>query len=105
MSDGPERPRVVDNPNVSEIYANRAIGTSFDGGGISILFGCSRVIPEFVDSLPQKNEQPSVFVTGRLTLSPAGAVELMNQLNQILAVLTNAQNSPISVSRGSSQSN
>jgi hypothetical protein len=37
MSDGPQKPRVVDNPDVGELYANKTIGASFDGGGITVL--------------------------------------------------------------------
>jgi hypothetical protein len=96
MSDGPQKPRVVDNPDVGEIYANKTIGASFDGGGITVLLGCSRVVPEFVDAPPERSEPPAVYVTGRLTLSPAAAVELMNALNGILAALSDAQDSRIS---------
>ena len=102
MADGPQKPRVVDNPDVGEIYANKTIGASFDGGGISILLGCSRVIPDFIDTPMPQSEPPSVFVTGRLTLSPAAAVELMNALNGILTALSKAPNSPIPASSGGS---
>jgi hypothetical protein len=102
MSDGPQKPRVVDNPDVGELYANKTIGASFDGGGITVLLGCSRVIPELVDAPLERNEPPAVYVTGRLTLSPAAAVELMNALNGILAALSQAPNSPISNSSGGS---
>ena len=98
MSDGPQKPRVVDNPDVGELYANKTIGASFDGGGITVLLGCSRVIPELVDTPLERNEPPAVYVTGRLTLSPAAAVELMNALNGILAALSNTPNSPIASS-------
>jgi hypothetical protein len=102
MSDDSRKPRVIDNPDVGEIYANKTIGASFDGGGISVLVGCSRVIPDFIDTSVQRNEPPSVYVTGRLTLSPSAAVELMNALNGILAALSQAPNSPISSSSGGS---
>jgi hypothetical protein len=39
-------PRGMDNPDVSEVYVNKAIGCPFDGGGISVLLGCFRVAPE-----------------------------------------------------------
>jgi hypothetical protein len=97
MSDGPQKPRVVDNPDVGELYANKTIGASFDGGGITVLLGCSRVIPELVDTPLERNEPPAVYVTGRLTLSPAAAVELMNALNGILAALSSTPNSPIAI--------
>jgi hypothetical protein len=63
MSDGPQKPRVVDNPDVGELYANKTIGASFDGGGITVLLGCSRVIPELVDTPLERNEPPAVPCT------------------------------------------
>jgi hypothetical protein len=46
MSDNPQKPRVVDNPDMSEAYVNKTIGCSFDAGVISVLLGCFRVVPE-----------------------------------------------------------
>jgi hypothetical protein len=100
MSEAPRKPRVVDNPDVGEIYANKTIGASFDGGAITVLVGCSRIVPEFVDSCIEPSDAPAVYVTSRLTLSPAAAVELMNALNGILAALSNVPNSPVISSGG-----
>jgi hypothetical protein len=100
MPDNPHKPRVVDNPDVNEIYVNKTIGCSFDGGAISVLLGCSRVVPERLDTMPEQDQPPPVYVTGRLALSPAAAVELINSLNGILAAISNAPNSPISAFPG-----
>jgi hypothetical protein len=100
MPDSPLKPRVVDNPDVSEVYVNKTIGCSFDGGAISVLVGCSRVVPECLDTMPAQDHPPPVYVTGRLALSPAAAVELINSLNGILAAISNAPNSPISAFPG-----
>jgi hypothetical protein len=100
MTDVPPKPRVLDNPDIGEIYANRVIGASFDGGAISILVGCARVIPERVDTTPTQGEPPSVYVTGRLALSPAAAVELVNILSGILTTLAKSPSNPISFPGG-----
>jgi hypothetical protein len=100
MPDSPQKPRVADNPDVSEVYVNKTIGCSFDGGAISVLLGCSRVVPERLDTMPEQDQPPPVYVTGRLALSPAAAVELINSLNGILAAISNAPNSPISAFPG-----
>jgi hypothetical protein len=91
MVDPPQKPRIVDNPDIGEIYANKTIG-----GTISLLLGCSRVIPDRLDTAPQQTEPPSVYVTGRLTLSRAAAVELINALNGLLAAISKTPNNPIS---------
>jgi three-Cys-motif partner protein len=78
----------------------KTIGCSFDGGAISVLLGCSRVVPERLDTMPEQDQPPPVYVTGRLALSPAAAVELINSLNGILAAISNAPNGPISAFPG-----
>ena len=102
MPEGSQKSRIVDNPDVSEVYVNKTIGCSFDGGAISILLGCSRVVPERLDAMPGQDRGPNVYVTGRLALSPAAAVELINALNGILAAISKAPNSPISAFPGGS---
>jgi hypothetical protein len=96
MADHPNKPRVVDNPDVGEIYVNKTIGCSYDGGAISVLLGCSRIVPGRLDARLEEDQLPAVHVTGRLALSPAAAVELINTLNGILAAISRAPNSPIS---------
>jgi hypothetical protein len=95
MADHLPKPRVVDNPDVGEIYVNKTIGASFDGGAISVLLGCSRIVPGRLDAKLEEN-LPAVHVTGRLALSPAAAVELINTLNGILAAISKTPNSPVS---------
>jgi hypothetical protein len=50
--------------------------------------------------MPEQDQPPPVYVTERLALSPAAAVELINSLNGILAAISNAPNSPISAFPG-----
>jgi hypothetical protein len=100
MADHLQKPRVVDNPDVAEIYVNKTIGCSYDGSAISVLLGCSRVVPGRLDAKLEEDQLPAVHVTGRLALSPAAAVELMNTLNGILAAISKAPNSPMSAFPG-----
>jgi hypothetical protein len=95
MAGNQQKPRIIDNPDVREFYVSKIIGSSFDGAVISLLLGCTRVIPDRLDTPPQ-NQSPAVYVTGRVALSPAAAVELANSLNGILATLAKSPNSPIS---------
>ena len=79
---------------MSEVYVNKTIGCSLDGGAISVLVGCSRVVPERLDTMPEQDQPPPVYVTGRLALSPAAAVELINSLNGILAAISRRSEQP-----------
>jgi hypothetical protein len=78
---------VIDNPLVTESYANKLISTSFDGGSIIITFGAVR----YATGLQKEGTPPPVHVTARLALSPAGAVELVNVVTKLLATLSQIQ--------------
>jgi hypothetical protein len=96
MADNQPKPRIIDSPEVREIYVNKTIGSSFDGATISLLLGCTRIVPDRLDLPPQQAQPPSVYVTGRIALSPAAAVELANALNGILATISKSPNIPVS---------
>ena len=96
MAGNQQKPRVVDNPNVQETYVNKTIGASFDGSAISLILGCTRVVPEKLDTLPRQDQPPSVYVTGRIVLSPAAGAELANALNGILTEISRSQKASLS---------
>jgi hypothetical protein len=91
--------KIIDNPDVREIYINKTIGISYDGSTISLTLGCTRVLPERLDTLPRQDQPPSVHVAGRIALSPPAAVELANALNGILADLAKKSSSSTLVPR------
>src|SRR6516165_5679067 len=88
MADTQQKPRVEDDPRVLEVYGNKVVSTSFDGGAVVITIGTSRFLPERIDDAPQQGQQPVIHVTARLALSPPAAVELGNALNNILRAMT-----------------
>jgi hypothetical protein len=88
MADAPQKPNIIDNPSVGELYANKLIGTSFDGGAVSITLGTTRFMP---GESPKKGKPATVYVTARLALSPGGAVELANALGAMLKTLKEMQ--------------
>ena len=94
MTDNQEKPRIVDHPDASEIYVNKVIGCSFDGAAVSVTLGCTRVILERLDTPPLQGHQPSVYVAGRITLTPQAAAELVNGLNGMLKAISKAPNKP-----------
>ena len=78
--------RIVDKASSREIYVNKVIDSTFDGAAIGVTLGCIRVVPERLDARP--STPPGVYVTGRLSLSPVAARELVDRLNGILAAIT-----------------
>lgn len=77
---------IFDDPSVKEIYANKLVGTTFDGGTLSITMGVARVLPP-IGAEVEREASPQVHVTARLALSPAAAVELTNNLGKMLSKL------------------
>jgi hypothetical protein len=87
----PGKLRIHDNASVIPTYANKFVGSAFDGGGVTLTFGNVRLIAERTDESVKPGQNPEVYITQRLTLSPAAAVELINGLNVILSALRQAQ--------------
>jgi hypothetical protein len=94
MADIHQKLRIEDDPYVLEVYGNKLVSTSFDGGAVVITIGAARILPERIDEVPQQGRQPIVHVTARLALSPSAAVELRNALNDILSAMTKRASTP-----------
>ena len=88
MADIQQKSRIEDDPRALEVYGNKLVSTSFDGGAVVITIGAARFLPERIDDVLQQGRQPVVHVTARLALSPPAAVELINALNNILGAMT-----------------
>jgi hypothetical protein len=74
--------RIQDNPTVVEMYANKFLGSVFDGSAVCLTFGTIRVVVEQTGGgQATQSQETMIQVTHRLTLSPTAAVELMNGLN------------------------
>jgi hypothetical protein len=91
MADEPQKFEIVDNPSVGESYANKLIAASFDGGAVVITLGTARFLPGISGKPPKKDSPQPIYVTARLALSPAGAVELANALAAMLKTLGQIQ--------------
>jgi hypothetical protein len=91
MAEQKQKFRIQDNSTVVETYANKFIGSSFDGGAVMLTFGTTRFSPEKTDEGSKEGPNAVVHVTTRLALSPSCAVELMKGLNAILTAITQAQ--------------
>jgi hypothetical protein len=90
MADIREQPkfRIQDNPSIVETYANKFLGSVFDGGAVSLTFGTIRVVVEKTGGgQPAQGQETVIQVTHRLTLAPAAAVELMKGLNTTMTTL------------------
>jgi hypothetical protein len=96
MESAKPKPRIFDNVEVRETYSNKLIGTAFDGGSLSITLGTSRFIPDRIDDPPRNGQHPGVYVTDRIAISPACAVEVVNALNHILSVMAATGNPHVS---------
>jgi hypothetical protein len=91
MGEEPPKFKVIDNPDIREAYGNKLIAASFDGGAVVITLGTARFVSEHSSDTPKQGIHPPVHVTARIALSPAGAVELANALNNMLKMLRELQ--------------
>ncbi len=83
-----ENPRVIDDPTVREVYANKIVSAQFDGGTVMITLGATRITPNRIDERPDvAGVKPAVHISARLALSPPAAMELINNLNGLLAAV------------------
>ena len=94
MADIQQKPKIEDDPSVLEVYGNKLVSTSFDGGAVVITMGAARIFPERIDEMPQQGQQPVIHVIARLALSPSAAVELRNALDNILGAIRKAASAP-----------
>jgi len=88
--------RIVDNPNLSETFSNKFVGSMFDGSTITLTLGTIRFMPRRTDDAPQTGDHPEVFVNNRLAITPAVAVEIVNSLNQMLGAIA-AHPNPVQI--------
>ncbi|MEM7399103.1 MAG: hypothetical protein AAF354_09195 [Pseudomonadota bacterium] len=80
---------VVDDTATKEVYANKLIATTFDGGALSITLGTTRYVPERIErDAKGQSSQAQVYVTSRLALSPVAAMELTRALTNMLGSLS-----------------
>ena len=82
--------RIQDDPSVIETYANKFLGSGFDGGAVTLTFGSLRAPLEKTDEGPIQGQQPVVQITHRLALSPTAAIELITGLNATLQAIRQA---------------
>jgi len=78
LADNKQNTKVVDVPTVHEVYANQFIAAGFDGSSVTISLGTSRLMPEKMGDGIKEGAQPAVFVTARLAISAAAAVDAMH---------------------------
>lgn len=92
MADQSSKPRVIDDPALGEVYTDKLVSATFNGGALVVTLGAMRMVPE---TLGQPVQEPSVVVTARMALSPAAAIELVNAITGTLkAAETAARKEP-----------
>jgi hypothetical protein len=86
--------RYIDQPELSETFADSIGNLSFDGQSLRIEFTVTRM-DEAKQAAPMTGRR---YPACRLVLPPAAAVDLINRMQQVAAALTQAgvlrQNTP-----------
>lgn len=79
----PEQVQEIDLPDLSEIFADSLILSSFDGQVARMNFAVTRVQPPKPPKPPTFKRYPVV----RLVLTPEAVVDLYNQAHQLISAL------------------
>jgi hypothetical protein len=82
------KPRVIDRPEIREIYSDKMVGASFGGGSIILTLGCNRFAMQQADE--QQANEGTIVVNNRIALSPQLALDLVNALTQLINAANNA---------------
>jgi hypothetical protein len=78
--------RLIDRPELEEIFADSITGLIFDGQMLRVEFGVTR----FDEVKPNTPITGRRYPACRIVLPPAAAVELINRIQQIGTALTQA---------------
>lgn len=79
--------RYVDRLEIAETFSDSVSGLVFDGQVLRIEFGVTR-LDEVKSNTPITGRR---YPAARIVLSPSGAVDLINRIQQIAAALRQAQ--------------
>lgn len=82
MSEFVSEPVYVDRPEVQEIYSDQVRLTHFDGYSVRLEFAVTR--PQLAG---QNRAESKVYPAARLVLSPHTAINLKEQLDQLVSLL------------------
>lgn len=84
---------IVDRPEVSETFADSVISVFVDGNNFKIDLAIKRA------QFRSKDMPPTIkrYTSGRVVLTTEAAVELCNNLNQLLGVMTNPPKPPLTM--------
>jgi hypothetical protein len=96
MASQPPKPRVIDRPEIREIYSDKMVGASFGGGSIILTLGCNRMALQQGD---QPANEGTIVVNNRIALSPQLAVDLVNALTQLINAANAAQQQALAAAR------
>jgi len=78
--------RMIDRPDLEEVFADSVTGLIFDGQVLRVEFGVTR----FDEVKPNTPITGRRYPACRIVLPPAAAVELINRIQQIGTALTQA---------------
>jgi hypothetical protein len=85
---GPPEPKYIDRPEISEVFADRLEHLSFDGVTVRMEFTIVRTEPAL--TTPGKPAGPIKrwsYTACRVILSPLGAAEMLNKMQELQGVL------------------
>jgi|SRR5882672_6546261 len=99
MTSNPNQaPKIIDRPDVADVYASRIIAITYDGGPIVVTLGALRMIPARLGE-PVLPADTTIHVVQRIVLSQPAAAELVNMIQGLMNTVILGQSAPPSPGR------
>jgi len=83
-SEGPAKPKYIDRPEISEVFADRLEHLFFDGATVRMEFTVTRTdAAQASPGQPGKDERQWAYTASRIVLSARGAAEMLNMMREL----------------------
>ena len=83
-SEGPSKPKYIDRPEISEVFADRLEHLFFDGATVRMEFTVTRTDAAHASpGQTGKDERQWAYTASRIVLSARGAAEMLNMMREL----------------------
>ena len=84
-TEGQAKPKYIDRPEVSEVFADRLEHLFFDGATVRMEFTVTRTDPATTTASgqPAKDGRQWAYTASRIVLSARGAAEMLNMMREL----------------------
>jgi|GEM_PF-1063298 len=82
-TDGSTKPKYIDRPEISEVFADRLEHLFFDGASVRMEFTVTRTDQAPSTAQPSSGARQWAYTAARIVLSARGAAEMLNMMQEL----------------------